>query len=165
MTLYYEDEFGADFPFDGRELAGRVIAAALEHEGFDYEAEVSLTIVGDEEIRQINREHRQIDKSTDVLSFPMLEYETPGDFGGIDEEADADPDTGEIVLGDIIISYEHVISQAEEYGHSTEREFAFLIVHSMLHLMGYDHMEEDERAVMEEHQKDILTNLNITRGE
>ena len=118
-----------------------------------------------EGIHYIKKEFRQIDRPTDVLSFPMLSYETPGDFAFLDEEDNDDfnPDTGEALLGDIIISVEKVYEQAENFGHSTKREFAFLITHSMLHLFGYDHMEEDEAKVMEEKQKEILEQMNILR--
>ncbi|MBE5960370.1 MAG: rRNA maturation RNase YbeY, partial [Lachnospiraceae bacterium] len=102
---------------------------------------------------------------TDVLSFPMVDYEVPSDFDHLEESADDyfNPETGELLFGDIVISVDKVISQAEEYGHSTERELAFLVAHSMLHLCGYDHMEDEERLVMEERQKQILDQLNITR--
>ena len=112
----------------------------------------------------MNREHRHIDRATDVLSFPMLEYETPGDLSGIEESADAfDPETGELMLGDIVISKDRVIAQAEEYGHSVRREYAFLIAHSMLHLLGYDHMEEEERRLMEDRQRKIMEKAGILR--
>ena len=107
---------------------------------------------------------RQIDRATDVLSFPMADYETPGDFSHLDEDAGLfHPDTGELMLGDIVISVDKVFEQAEEYGHSTEREFSFLFAHSMLHLLGYDHMEPDEAAVMEAKQAKALEDLGITR--
>ena len=95
----------------------------------------------------------------------MLSYEKAGDFSFLEEESEDDfnPDTGEVMLGDIIISVDKVLEQAQSYGHSPKREFAFLIVHSMLHLFGYDHMEADEAAVMEEHQRKILDALGITR--
>ena len=95
----------------------------------------------------------------------MLHYETPGDFAFLDEEDsdDFNPDTGEALLGDIVISVEKVYEQAESYGHSVEREYAFLITHSMLHLFGYDHMEEQEAKIMEEKQTEILTQMNILR--
>ena len=113
----------------------------------------------------MNLEQRGIDRPTDVLSFPMIEYDAPGDFSVIDEETgDAfNPETGELMLGDIVISKEKVLSQAEEYGHSPKREYAFLIAHSMLHLSGYDHMEEDEAKVMEAKQEQVLASLGITR--
>ena len=113
----------------------------------------------------MNREFRNIDRATDVLSFPMLEYEKPGDFSFL-EEAENDcfnPDTGELLLGDIVISKDKVLEQAEAYGHSPRRELAFLTAHSMLHLMGYDHMEPEEAAEMERRQAEILEQLNILR--
>ena len=139
--------------------------ASLEYVQCPYEAEVSLLITHDEEIREMNREHRGIDRATDVLSFPMLEFERPGDFTGIDEEMSDvfDPESGELMLGDIVISADKVIAQAEEYGHSPKREYAFLIAHSMLHLCGYDHMEDDERKVMEQKQREIMEKINILR--
>ena len=137
---------------------------ALEYEDCPYEAEVNLLLTDDEEIRIMNREHRQIDRATDVLSFPMLDYETPGDLSGIEEQGDAfNPESGELMLGDIVISKERVIAQAEEYGHSVRREYAFLIAHSMLHLLGYDHMEEEERRLMEDRQRGIMDKAEIPR--
>ena len=113
----------------------------------------------------MNREYRGIDRETDVLSFPNVDFEEEGVFD-IDEDREADcfdPETGELVLGDIMISVDRVYGQAQEYGHSVRREFAFLVAHSMLHLCGYDHMEEEERARMERRQEEILTGLGITR--
>lgn len=136
----------------------------MEYEGCPYETEVNLLLTTDEEIHAMNREFRQIDAPTDVLSFPMLEYEAPGDFSGFeDQEASFHPESGELLLGDIVISKDKVLKQAEEYGHSPKREFAFLIAHSMLHLFGYDHMEEGERLVMEQKQRDILEHVGILR--
>ena len=113
----------------------------------------------------MNSEFRQIDRSTDVLSFPQVEYTSPADFSWAEEhEADCfDPDSGELVLGDIVVSLDHVKDQAAQYGHGCRREFAFLIAHSMLHLLGYDHMEAQEAAVMEQKQADILDGLGIRR--
>ena len=124
-----------------------------------------MLLTDNEGIHEFNREHRGIDRETDVLSFPNVDFETEGDFD-IDEEREADyfdPDSGELILGDIIISVDKVMEQAENYGHSTKREFAFLVAHSMLHLCGYDHMEEEEAKVMEAKQEEILTALGITR--
>ena len=164
MTLYIEEEGAVILPFDVKETAELMVETVLECEDCPYEAEVNLLLTDDEEIRIMNREHRQIDRATDVLSFPMLEYETQGDLSGIEENADAfDPETGELMLGDIVISKDRVISQAEEYGHSVRREYAFLIAHSMLHLLGYDHMEEDERKVMEDRQRVIMKKAGILR--
>jgi len=163
MTISIENETGTDFPFDYDLLANQVIMYTIEREDFPYEAEINLTLVDDEAIRAINQEYRQIDRATDVLSFPMISYIEAGDFSGLeDEEADNfNPDTGEILLGDIIISVPKVYAQAEEFGHSLKREFAFLIVHSMLHLFGYDHLEPEEAAFMENKQREILNEMNI----
>ena len=165
MSFFLEKEVEPDFDFDYEEVARKVVDFSLEHEGFPYEAEVNLTLTDNDGIWAINKQFRQIDRPTDVLSFPMLSYETPGDFSFLSEENDDDfnPDTGEVILGDIIISVDKVKEQAREYGHSLKREFAFLITHSMLHLFGYDHMEPDEAAVMEDHQRKILDALDIKR--
>ena len=165
MSFYLEEEVEVKFAFNYQELSQRVVDFCLDYAAFPYEAEVNLTLTDNEGIHQINKEFRQIDRPTDVLSFPMLNYEVPGDFAFLDAEDsnDFNPDTGEAMLGDIIISVDKVFEQAESYGHSVEREFAFLITHSMLHLFGYDHMEEDEAKVMEEIQKDILQKMNILR--
>ena len=145
MSLYLEEEGEITLPFETKEVADLVVEAALEYEGCPYEAEINLLLTTDDEIHRMNEEFRQIDRATDVLSFPMLEYETPGDFSFVEEEAEAfNPESGELMLGDIVISKEKVLAQAEAYGHSPKREFAFLIAHSMLHLFGYDHMEEEE---------------------
>lgn len=164
MSLFIEEEGDVTLPFDIKEVAERVTAAALECEKCPYEAEINLLLTTDEEIWKMNREYRQTDRATDVLSFPMLEYDAPADFSFLDEAEDAfDPESGELVLGDIVISKEKVLAQAEEYGHSPLREYAFLIAHSMLHLFGYDHMEDDEREVMEERQRVIMEAVNIPR--
>lgn len=164
MSLFIEKEGTTSLPFDEKETAELVVNAALDYAGCPYEAEINLLLTTDEEIHRINLEYRDIDRPTDVLSFPMLEYETPGDFSGLEEQEDAfDPETGELLLGDIVISKDRVLAQAEEYGHSPLREYAFLIAHSMLHLFGYDHMEEDERQVMEQKQREIMEKINIPR--
>ena len=165
MSFFLEEEVEVDFDFDYRQIAEKVINYCIEREKFPYEAEINLTLTDNEGIHIINKEYRDIDRATDVLSFPMLSYETPGDFSFLMEENDDDfnPDTGEAILGDIIISVDKVKEQAEEYGHSELREFAFLITHSMLHLFGYDHMEPEEAKVMEDKQRQILDELSITR--
>ena len=164
MSLFIEEEGDVTLPFDIKEVAERVTAAALECEKCPYEAEINLLLTTDEEIWKMNREYRQTDRATDVLSFPMLEYDAPADFSFLDEAENAfDPESGELVLGDIVISKEKVLAQAEEYGHSPLREYAFLIAHSMLHLFGYDHMEDDERELMEERQRVIMEAVNIPR--
>ena len=138
----------------------KVIDASLEYENCDFEAEVSVTIVDNEAIREINNETRNIDAPTDVLSFPMLYFDEDGNI--IDSDFDMDGDV--LVLGDIVISAERAKSQAEEFGHSFLREIAFLTVHSMLHLLGYDHVDDPEgERIMFTKQEEILDKLGITR--
>ena len=166
MEINIENETTQQFGFDYEKLITTVVEGAIEYIHCPYETIVNVTIVDDETIREINKEYRQIDKATDVLSFPMIEYETPGDFNVLekDEYMDCfDPDSGQLILGDIIISKDKVLKQSEEYGHSVYRELSFLVAHSMFHLFGYDHMEEDERIEMEKLQKDLLCSLGITR--
>lgn len=165
MSIFIEEEGGTPLPFNAEEIAGNVIEAALEYENCPYEAEISVLLTTDEEIRKLNRSARGLDRPTDVMSFPMLEYDRPGDFSWLESEPqDAfNPETGELMLGDIVISKDRVLAQAEEYGHSPVREYAFLIAHSMLHLFGYDHMEEEERRLMEERQRGIMEKVNILR--
>lgn len=164
MTLIFEEEGNLKLELPCEELARKVIEAALDYVDCPYEAEVNLLLTMNEEIREMNCNFREIDRATDVLSFPMVDYERAGEFDFLEERMDYfHPETGELMLGDIVISKEKVISQAEEYGHSIEREYAFLIAHSMLHLFGYDHMEEEERVVMEQKQAEILESLQILR--
>lgn len=138
----------------------RVIEASLEYENCDFNAEVSVTIVDNEAIREINNETRNINMPTDVLSFPMLYFDEDGNI--VDSEFDMDGDV--IVLGDIVISAERAKVQAEEFGHSFLREMAFLTVHSMLHLLGYDHVDDPEgERIMFKKQDEILDKLGITR--
>ena len=164
MTLFYEEEGALKLPFDCQALAREVINGALEYIHCPYEVQVNLLLTMNDEIHEMNRDFRNIDRATDVLSFPMLEYETPGDFSHFESEEDCfDPETGELLLGDIVISKEHVLAQAEAYAHSPKREFAFLIAHSMLHLFGFDHMEEEERMIMEAKQREIMEKVQILR--
>ncbi len=153
IDISYETDIELDIPYE--DIIRQMVVAALDYENCPYEAEVSVTVVDDKEIQEINKTYRNIDKATDVLSFPMYQYEKAADFYNLDDSA-FNPESGELLLGDIVISAEKVTAQAKEYGHSKEREFAFLLVHSMLHLLGYDHMEEEERLVMESKQKEIL---------
>ena len=165
MTFYVENETDCDFPFSVEELVKLVCEAVLAKEDCPYETQINVVLTDNEGIREINREYRSLDKETDVLSFPNLDFEEPGNFD-IEEDSEADyfdPDSGELILGDIMISVDKVFEQAKWYGHSVKREFAFLVAHSMLHLCGYDHMEEEERALMERRQDEILTGLGITR--
>ncbi len=135
------------------ELINSVIAESLRYEGVSDNCEVSVTIVDNDEIHSINLKHRGIDRPTDVLSFPLIDF-----------EKETLPDDGsKIYLGDIIISIEKAKEQAKEYGHSLDREIGFLTAHSMLHLLGYDHMVEDEEKIMFKKQEEILNNLNLRR--
>ena len=164
MTIQIDYEAERKLDIDYEKLASEVAEHILETENCPYDVCVNLVITDNEEIKRVNTEFRSIGAPTDVLSFPMLEYETPGDFSHFESEEDCfDPETGELLLGDIVISKEKVIAQAEEYGHSVKREYAFLIAHSVLHLSGYDHMEEEERIEMETLQREILNELNILR--
>ena len=164
MTIYFEEEGALALPLACREIAEKVIETALDLTGCPYEAEVSLLLTMDTQIQEMNTEFRGIERATDVLSFPMIEYPAPGEFGFLKEREDCfDPESGELSLGDIVISKEKVLAQAEEYGHSVLREYAFLLVHSVLHLTGYDHMEESERSKMEEKQDEIMKCLDILR--
>jgi probable rRNA maturation factor len=161
-------------PEEYEEIANNVVLEALEQEGCPYEAEVDIVLVDDLAIREFNNENRGIDLSTDVLSFPMIDFGEPADFSSLESMEVKDefaymaddvfnPDTGELLLGDIVISIDHCLLQADEYGHDIRREFAFLIAHSMLHLMGYDHMTPEDAACMEKKQEAILTKLGYTR--
>lgn len=164
MRIYFEEEGDLSLSLEAEKLAQEVAEAALDLLGCPYEAQVNLLLTTNEDIHKLNLKFRGIDRATDVLSFPMNDYEIPGDFSWLEDRDDAfDPESGELLLGDIVISKEKVLSQAEEYGHSAKREFAFLIVHSVLHLCGYDHMEEEERLLMEEKQREILEKLKILR--
>ena len=165
MTVTIEEETDVSFTFDYKTLAKETISFALQHENFPYEAEVNLILTDDASIQEINKRYRNIDRPTDVLSFPMLSLAAAGDFSELSEslEDNFNPDTGEALLGDIVLSVPRVKEQAKAYGHSVRREFAFLIVHSALHLMGYDHELQEEAAFMEHKQKTILNEMNILR--
>lgn len=165
MTLNLEKEYDLDLGLDYEAVAQSVIDQVLEEEGCPYEAQVNLLLTSDEEIHHMNREYRDVDRPTDVLSFPQVEYGSPADFSWAEtHEIDCfDPDSGELLLGDIVISLDKVKEQAEKYGHGVKREYAFLIAHSMLHLLGYDHMTEEERLDMEARQTRVLEQLQITR--
>ena len=165
MSVILETEVDFPLPFDAEKLATEVISASLDYLDCPYEANVNVLFTDNAGIREMNREFRNIDRETDVLSFPMIDYEIPGDFSRLEDSSECyfDPESGELLFGDIVISLEKAAAQAEEYGHTMKREVAFLMAHSMLHLGGYDHMEEDERKNMERMQEEILTKLGITR--
>lgn len=165
MSVSIEFEYERQYSFDVKETIEKVILQALDYVSCPYECSINVLLTNDDSIHEMNREYRDTDRATDVLSFPMLEYDTPADFSFVedDPESYADPDSGELVLGDIVISLERMEAQAKEYNHSLRRELAFLVAHSMLHLCGYDHMEEGEREIMEQKQEEILRQLGITR--
>ena len=141
-------------------LIRKVIRTALAAEGVDFPCEVDVLVTSDAEIHRLNRETRQVARSTDVLSFPAFAL-SPGE---LPEAEDADPGTGLVPLGDMVISMEHVAAQAREYGHSTRRELSYLVVHSVLHLLGYDHVDEGPmKAQMREREEIILAELGIGR--
>ncbi|MBQ6361973.1 MAG: rRNA maturation RNase YbeY [Lachnospiraceae bacterium] len=162
--VFIEKETDIELRCDAEKVIERVVDQSLAEEGFPQDMEVNVLLTDDDSIHEINLSEREIDAATDVLSFPMIEYEVPGDTAAL-EEADIDPETDEMILGDIVISLEHVIAQAEEYNHSHRRELAFLTAHSMLHLMGYDHMTDEMRADMEERQEKILAACGIPRDD
>ena len=166
MTLLIDKECDLlDAVIDTEKEAGKMAVFVVDRLNCPYEVEINLTITDNDSIRRLNKEFRGIDRPTDVLSFPMLEYEEPFNFS-VAETSPGDsfnPDSGELLLGDIVISAEKVIEQAREYGHSVLREYCFLIVHSMLHLFGYDHMEENDRLIMEKLQSDIMNAAGISR--
>ena len=159
-TVLLETEVpGGEEQFD---LLRRVITAALEAQGVDVPCEVDVLLTDDGEIHAINREQRQVDRPTDVLSFPMFPL-APGEQPMGEW---ADPDTGLVPLGDMVISLERCAAQAQEFGHSLERELSYLAVHSVLHLLGYDHMDEGPmKQQMRGREESILGTLGITRGD
>ena len=165
MTISIEYEADKKLDISWEEIIRQVVEGTLDYEGCPYETEVNVVLTDNEGIKEVNQEYRNVDGPTDVLSFPMLEYDSPSDFEGVEEQfADCfNPETGELMLGDIMISVDKVTEQAEKYGHSKERELAFLTAHSMLHLCGYDHMEEKERLFMEQKQREILEGIGYRR--
>lgn len=167
VTIYLEDEVGLFEEQKGLfEKVEAVINACLDEEKVPYEVEVSLTVVDETSIHEINKEHRDVDRPTDVLSFPQIEPESMGyiNWDTVDFSGCMNLDTDEILLGDIILCDTKAKEQAENYGHSLEREVCFLIVHSMLHLLGYDHMTAEDEEVMMSKQEAVLNKLCITRS-
>ena len=141
-------------------LIRRVIRTVLAMQGVDFPCEVDVLVTSDAGIHQINLDMRQVDAPTDVLSFPEFEL-TPGELPGAE---DADPGTGLVPLGDMVLSMERVQAQAKEYGHSNRRELAYLVVHSVLHLLGYDHLDEGPmKAQMREREESIMAELWLER--
>ncbi len=154
IYVYYSDEQDKiKLDFNAEELIEKCTEQALVEEEIDESAEVSVTFVDNEKIRALNNEHRGIDRETDVLSFPAF----------TDDGFEVNPENDAIILGDIVISLEKAKAQSEEYGHSMLRETAFLIAHSLFHLLGYDHETEAEEKEMFEKQENVLQRLGITR--
>lgn len=150
MDVLFENNTNEEINY---KLIEKVISEALRYEGVNDNTEVSVTIVDNEEIRKINNKFRNIDRATDVLSFPLIDFDN-----------ESLPDDGsKIYIGDIIISIERAKEQAKEYGHSIDREIGFLTAHSMLHLLGYDHMVPEEEKEMFAKQEEILNNLGLRR--
>lgn len=165
MTVNIENEYMNEITMDYLHIIHEIAEASAEYVHCPYDAEVNILLTDNEQIRIINRENRDIDAPTDVLSFPMIDFREPEDFSLVEEHPEDyfNSDTGELNLGDIVISMDKVYEQAKEYGHSPERELAFLTAHSMLHLSGYDHVEEKERSMMEQKQEEILQQKGYTR--
>lgn len=165
MTINIEYEAEGELKLPYETIINDIVEASLDYEECPYDAEVNIILTDDKGIWQINKEFRSIDSPTDVLSFPMGDFDVPSDFERLEEcsEDYFNPETGELLLGDIVISVDKVFEQAEKYGHSASRELAFLTAHSMLHLCGYDHMEEKERIVMEQRQEEILKSKGYVR--
>ena len=156
LLIYFEnDQKKYNVFYDLKMLIRRTILETLDYEGMENDVEVSLTFVDDEGIRELNNKFRGLDKPTDVLSFPLMDYEGESEEPYFDELAHN--------LGDIVISLERAMEQANEFGHSFEREVAFLTAHSMLHLLGYDHeLSEDDDADMRRRQNDIMERLGLS---
>lgn len=164
MTILIDYETDRELDVDYTGLAELVAGEILKMENCPYEVSVNLILTDNEEIKNVNSQFRSVGAPTDVLSFPMVPFPSPADYSFVDgQDIYFDLDTGELLLGDVMISVDKVYSQAEEYGHSREREFSFLFAHSILHLLGYDHMEPEEAAVMEKKQSDALKELGIGR--
>ncbi len=164
MTSCVDIDEDIDLGFDVTGITDMLLEKVCDAEGCRYEACINVIVTHSEEVRVYNKEYRDIDSTTDVLSFPALDIVCGGFEDAVGNEADAfDPETGELILGDIVINADRVYSQAEEYGHSVKREFAFLITHSLFHLCGYDHMDDESARIMEEKQEAILSAVGILR--
>jgi probable rRNA maturation factor len=165
MSVYIENETPEKLPDNYEYIVKDVIAAAIDFLKCPYECELNVIFTDNEGIKEMNAEYRDIASPTDVLSFPLIEYEIPGNLEHVEDDSIEyfNQDTGELMLGDIVLNVDRIASQAVEYGHTRRRELAFLTAHSMLHLFGYDHIDEDERAIMEDLQEQILKTKGYTR--
>ena len=166
MILFIEDERGM-LDEHAKRLMQRCADAAQAAEGVSVETAVFVTIVDDEAIRAINREQRSKDAATDVLSFPTVNYPAGRTAGRCEKRLrqEYDPELGACVLGDIVISMDHVRAQAAAYGHSEQRECGYLLTHGLFHLMGYDHMTDADKPVMRAMEEKSLASIGLTRGE
>ena len=151
MTIILEKEYDRDLGLDYKEIADKVINYSLDYEKCPYEAEISLTLTDNDGIHQVNNEFRGIDRPTDVLSFPQF------------EDLEELPEEGEVCIGDVVICPEQALLQADDFGHSPERELLYLFVHSVFHLLGYDHMEEDEKSEMRAKEEAIMSKIGVER--
>lgn len=163
MTIWIDNENEFEVFEDYKNVIETVVKASVEEENYPSNIEVSISIVDNKEIQKLNLEFRNIDRATDVLSFPMINFNNNLNLNSVDMKDCINIDTKEIVLGDIIISVEQARKQALEFNHSLKREIAFLTAHSMFHLMGYDHEDADEEKVMIEKQERVLSKIGITR--
>ncbi len=165
MTVLLENETERNIGIDYETIAEEVVSATLDYVKCPYECEVDILLTDNEGIHEVNKRMRNVDAPTDVLSFPTIPFQKEGDFSVVEDNISAyfDAESGELLLGDILISLDRVVEQAEQYNHSIKREFAFLITHSMLHLSGYDHIDDQERVRMEETQETILQAIGYTR--
>ena len=159
ITFQYGTDETPDIPESIKECIEKAINQVLLDQKVEIDVDIAVTLTDNHDIREINNNYRGIDKETDVLSFPLLEFDTPGAIYATEEDYEED----KLLLGDIVISVEKAYAQAEEYGHSPQREFAFLAAHSTLHLLGYDHMTEEDEKVMFEKQEKSLANIGLTR--
>ena len=165
MTVNIENEYLCEISIAYKTIIHEIVETALQYVGCSYDVEVNVLLTDNDSIQEINRENRGIDRPTDVLSFPIIDFQVPEEFSLVEAHPEDyfNSDTGELMLGDIVISMDKVYEQAREFGHSPERELAFLVAHSMLHLSGYDHEEEAERLLMEDKQEEILQQKGYTR--
>lgn len=155
--IFIEDLTNLDFINDDLvTLLESTVQTTLKTEGIKYDVILNISIVSEEEIRSLNNEHRSIDKVTDVLSFPVVNLLT-------DDITSADFYEDKLILGDVIICAKRAKAQSVEYNHSLEREFSYLTCHSVLHLIGYDHENDDERDVMREKEENVMNLLNLKR--
>lgn len=161
----FENEVDFKADFDLEKIANLVCDTILTEEGCPYLCEIDLLITDADSVREINKEFRDIDNTTDVLSFPNVDWTSPSDYEceSFNDDLLVNPDTELIMLGQIILNNDRIVSQAAEYGHSVKREYAFLIAHSMLHLLGYDHIDDEERKAMENKQSKYLEMIGIKR--